>query len=653
MIHVQERPHTFDDVKGQKYVINNLRNQSIRNRFFNVMILCGKYGSGKTTIARIIALASNCGNKDENGNPCLECESCRSILSQSNADVIEIDGATNNGVEAARKIKEEAGFIPASGRKIIIIDECHKLTSAAWDALLKILEEPPEYMMFLLCTTDEKALPETIRSRAPIYRFGAIEQEILEEKAADAAHKYGISIDDDAMHMLAAYADGSMRNMLSLLEQMSMQSEHITVEDVQTLLGINDYRFTVDFIDNMLKGNLRGCLMQIDDFVGKGRSIRLFSNDMIRCAVDMVIAKNGMTVKGANAEYISRISEVSGRYSDEKVNSLVDAVKSVMEGMRDSADSVDLCGSVVAIYKMLNGSEPKLEADKKLQTICADEPKAQKTAEFKEAAPDGTRKVRTLTTYELPPLPAAIGDIPELPVIKAGDVHEAALPKPELSTEDDETYFSNVDEDDEQMEDIAETEDGSGLKNELPELPKLNMFGIPLPEVSFCNGLMPKIKMEEDDADTDICADEYDDFDEYDEYDYEPDSSRRGAENKKDEKNMLQGLLDKTTDRIKKLLASNSCKEDTDGKCRKVKEPHKPDEENFHRLSDEEKNKRYAWKEYNDLKDGSPLFSESIRQCSLAETDKGIIIGCPNEPIYNILKNLLADSSYLKAEYEP
>lgn len=260
MLYVDERPQTFDEVKEQEFIIKNLQSQAKKGVFFNSIILCGKYGTGKTTVARIIARAANCGNRDENGNPCMECASCRSILDRSGTDVIEIDGASNNGVDAARRLMKEINYIPMSKYRVIIIDECHRISSSAWDALLKTLEEPPKHVLFILCTTDETALPETIRSRAPIYRFESISAGMLCRHAKEIAKKHGIKISDNALNLLASYADGSMRNVLSLLEQMSMQSRDITESDVEMLLGINHYTFTIEFISGMLSGNLNICM---------------------------------------------------------------------------------------------------------------------------------------------------------------------------------------------------------------------------------------------------------------------------------------------------------------------------------------------------------------------------------------------------------
>mgnify|MGYP002509767568 FL=1 len=369
MLYADERPQTFDDVKEQEFVIKNLQSQAKRRVFFNSIILCGKYGTGKTTVARIIARAANCENRDENGNPCLKCASCKSILDRSGTDVIEIDGASNNGVDAARKLMKEINYIPMSRYRVIIIDECHRISPSAWDALLKTLEEPPEHVMFILCTTDETALPETIRSRAPIYRFESISAGMLARHAGETAKKHGIKISDNALNLLAAYADGSMRNVLSLLEQMSMQSKNITESDVEMLLGINHYTFTVEFISAMLSGDLSLCMEQLNSFVSEGRSMRLFAKDLMRTAVDMVLLKTGITPDNSNMEYIRLLKEETTGYGMSQLNSLAEATAGLEKGMRKESDTYAMYGGIISIVRKLHKDSPCMDTKKTREVI--------------------------------------------------------------------------------------------------------------------------------------------------------------------------------------------------------------------------------------------------------------------------------------------
>lgn len=358
MLYVDERPQTFDEVKEQEFIIKNLQSQAKKGVFFNSIILCGKYGTGKTTVARIIARAANCGNRDENGNPCMECASCRSILDRSGTDVIEIDGASNNGVDAARRLMKEINYIPMSKYRVIIIDECHRISSSAWDALLKTLEEPPKHVLFILCTTDETALPETIRSRAPIYRFESISAGMLCRHAKEIAKKHGIKISDNALNLLASYADGSMRNVLSLLEQMSMQSRDITESDVEMLLGINHYTFTIEFISGMLSGNLNICMERLSSLAAEGRSVRLFAKDLMRTAVDMVLQKTGISPDNGNKEYLKLLEEETAKYSITQLNGLAEAAAGLEKRMRKESDTYVMYGGIISAVRKLHKDTP-------------------------------------------------------------------------------------------------------------------------------------------------------------------------------------------------------------------------------------------------------------------------------------------------------
>ncbi len=404
MLYVDERPQTFDEVREQEFIIKNLQSQAKKGVFFNSIILCGKYGTGKTTVARIIARAANCENRDENGNPCMECASCRSILDRSGTDVIEIDGASNNGVDAARKLMKEINYIPMSRYRVIIIDECHRISSSAWDALLKTLEEPPKHVLFILCTTDETALPETIRSRAPVYRFESISARMLSRHAKETAEKHGIKISDNALNLLASYADGSMRNVLSLLEQLSMQSRDITESDVEMLLGINHHTFTVEFISGMLSGNLNICMERLNSLISEGRSVRLFAKDLMRTAVDMVLQKTGITPDNGNMEYLKLLEEETAKHSMAQLNSLAEATAALEKGMRKESDTYAMYGGIIGAVRKLQKGIPC--------NAGMEEPKA--VAQQKEILEAIQEEMPSEKTEEMIPMPKRMPDTDDL-----------------------------------------------------------------------------------------------------------------------------------------------------------------------------------------------------------------------------------------------
>ena len=231
------RPRTFDDVVGQEHITGTLQRQVATGRLSHAYLFIGTRGTGKTTCAKILARAVNCENP-QNGNPCNECPSCRGILDGSILDVVELDAASNNGVSDVRALQDEAIFSPASVKKrVYIIDEVHMLSVPAFNALLKILEEPPEHLMFILCTTElHKVLP-TIVSRCQRHSFKRIEPDAIAGRLAYVAAQEGMDLTPDAAALLARLADGGMRDALSLLDQCSA-SEHIDTDAVHTAMGL-------------------------------------------------------------------------------------------------------------------------------------------------------------------------------------------------------------------------------------------------------------------------------------------------------------------------------------------------------------------------------------------------------------------------------
>ena len=213
------RPGEFDEVKGQDHIVTALRNQVRADRIGHAYLFCGTRGTGKTTVAKILAKAVNCEHPID-GSPCGECEMCRKITAQTSMNVIEIDAASNNGVDNIREIREEVTYRPTEGRyKVYIIDEVHMLSAGAFNALLKTLEEPPSYVIFILATTEAHKIPITILSRCQRYDFRRITIETIAARLRELADAEQIPVEERALTYLAKAADGSMRDALSLLDQ--------------------------------------------------------------------------------------------------------------------------------------------------------------------------------------------------------------------------------------------------------------------------------------------------------------------------------------------------------------------------------------------------------------------------------------------------
>lgn len=293
MLYNEVRPNSFDGIKGQESIVRTLRSQSMMNQFFSLYILNGQYGGGKTTTARVLALAANCEHKDTQGNPCLECEHCKAILSKNCSDYVELDAASNTGVEKARDLINDVGYLPTSlNKKVYIIDEAHMLSKGAFNSLLKTLEEPPEYAMFILCTTDIDAIPLTIRSRAAVCTFAKIpESTIVEHLKRVAAEKYpDISMQEDAFSVIGANSDGSMRNALSLLEQ-SVAYGQVTAENVMQMMGVANADDVLVMVGKLLDGEVAECVSISRKMISGGRQLVSLTEDILRVLQDVVVLK--------------------------------------------------------------------------------------------------------------------------------------------------------------------------------------------------------------------------------------------------------------------------------------------------------------------------------------------------------------------------
>ena len=269
------RPDEFEDVKGQDAIVRTLKNQIKSDRAGHAYLFCGTRGTGKTTVAKIFAKAVNCEHPVD-GSPCGECASCRSIAAGTSMNVIEIDAASNNGVDNIREIREEVAYRPTEGRyKVYIIDEVHMLSIGAFNALLKTLEEPPEYVIFILATTEANKIPVTILSRCQRYDFKRISIETIADRLRELIAKEQWDVEDKAVRYLARAADGSMRDALSLLDQCAAfyMGEKLTYDHVLEVLGAVDTEVFSRLLRELLAMDAKKVIETVDELVMQGRDI--------------------------------------------------------------------------------------------------------------------------------------------------------------------------------------------------------------------------------------------------------------------------------------------------------------------------------------------------------------------------------------------
>ena len=288
------RPSEFEDVKGQDHIVTTLKNQIKADRIGHAYLFCGTRGTGKTTVAKIFAKAVNCEHPVD-GSPCGECQSCKAIAAGSSMNVIEIDAASNNGVENIRQIREEVSYSPTQGKyKVYIIDEVHMLSIGAFNALLKTLEEPPSYVIFILATTESHKIPITILSRCQKYDFRRISIETISARLMDLLEQEGVEAEEKAVRYVAKAGDGSMRDALSLLDQCIAfyLGEPLTYDHVLEVLGAVDTEVFSRLLRSILANDIVAAIELLEDLIVQGRELGQFVTDFVWYLRNLLLVKS-------------------------------------------------------------------------------------------------------------------------------------------------------------------------------------------------------------------------------------------------------------------------------------------------------------------------------------------------------------------------
>ncbi|MCI6770623.1 MAG: DNA polymerase III subunit gamma/tau [Oscillospiraceae bacterium] len=301
------RPKVFSDVVGQSHITSTLKNEVETGKLSHAYLFTGSRGTGKTTCAKILAKAVNCLNPI-NGNPCCECEICKGIESGAILDVVEIDAASNNGVDNIRDIRDESAFAPASCKyRVYIIDEVHMLSIGAFNALLKTLEEPPAHVKFILATTEVHKIPATILSRCQRFDFKRVDSESMVSRMRFIANEEGFTLDEEAALLIAKIADGGMRDALSVLDQCVSREKHITTETVCSVAGLTGRQHLFDLADAVKKEDAAACLSIINELHNGCFDMERLCSELINHFRNLMITK---TVKNAESVLIGTQSEL-------------------------------------------------------------------------------------------------------------------------------------------------------------------------------------------------------------------------------------------------------------------------------------------------------------------------------------------------------
>jgi DNA polymerase-3 subunit gamma/tau len=319
------RPQKFSDVIGQEHVTRTLQNAIAQERIAHGYIFSGHRGIGKTTVARILAMSLNCRSSSDNkpvAEPCGVCDSCIEIRAGNAVDVIEIDAATNRGIDEIRELREGARYRPARDRfKIYILDEAHQITDAAFNALLKTLEEPPSHVIFMMATTQPEDIPQTIRSRCQHFSFRAVKFEDIMGQLRDIVTQEKIPADDDALALLAEAGDGSLRDALSILDQaIASTSDHLTLDSVRSLIGAAPATALETVMQAVAESSSEKILVLVDELIGEGHSPTHFARQLVRFLRNVTVAKIAGKDSGllqVSSDERARVSRIAELFSEE------------------------------------------------------------------------------------------------------------------------------------------------------------------------------------------------------------------------------------------------------------------------------------------------------------------------------------------------
>ena len=350
------RPVDFDNVYGQEEVVKVIKNAIINNKVSHAYLFCGPRGTGKTTIAKIIAKLVNCEHL-ENGEPCGKCYNCLNFINSN--DIVEIDAASNNGVDEIREIRDKVNLVPSNAKyKVYIIDEVHMLTTQAFNALLKTLEEPPAHVIFILATTEPHKIPLTIASRCQKFRFSKISDDLIAQRLRQIADFENIDIDNDALFEIARLADGGMRDAINILDQLvAYTNSKITLDDIYKVNGYVSYSDLCELLRAITFNDKVRIIEFVDNIDKNGKEINKFVEEMIIFLKDVVLYKNAdflsnIEMKNENIKLVSEI------YSNRNLYDLIESLNSVQSVIKLSTH-----GSILFLTSILKFSDINYEKE--------------------------------------------------------------------------------------------------------------------------------------------------------------------------------------------------------------------------------------------------------------------------------------------------
>jgi len=428
-LYLKWRSQTFEEVIGQEHVTRTLRNALERGRMAHAYLFCGPRGTGKTSTARILAKAVNCEAQGV-PRPCNQCAICLSINDGSFMDLIEIDAASNTSVDNVRDLRDKVGFRPNQGsHKVYVIDEVHMLSNAAFNALLKTLEEPPPHVLFVLATTEPHKIPATIISRCQRFDFRFVPTTTILDHLRRISEMEGLKIEDDALHLIASHAGGAVRDAVTLLDQLTAYGDvGIAVEHVQSILGLGSHERLGDFVDALVQRDLSAGLTIIDRIVDEGVHIRQFNTELLEYLRGIMLSKAGgeLRLLGLSPDSRQRLADQAGKVELAELVRFLRLFSEAAQALRYSLQP-QLPLELAFLEAVSGGAVPEEAASAPLAAL--------------EPRPAPSRDQRRTA---IPAQPKPAGDAPDAARMKPVD--KAPVPSPEAAkaTPGGEAIFNEV-----------------------------------------------------------------------------------------------------------------------------------------------------------------------------------------------------------------
>ncbi|MDO5014832.1 MAG: DNA polymerase III subunit gamma/tau [Clostridia bacterium] len=390
------RPQTFSDVVGQEPITQTLKNQINENRHFHAYLFTGSRGTGKTSCAKILAKAVNCLNP-QNGDPCNECEVCKAIDDGAVTDILEIDAASNNGVDNIRQLRDEANFTPVYAKyRVYIIDEVHMLSGGAFNALLKTLEEPPEHVKFILATTEIHKLPNTIISRCQRFDFKRISISDIAKRIHFVVQNEGASITDEAANLIASLADGAMRDALSILDQCISKDNKVTLDTVHEVIGLADKTKLYEVVSAVIKSDTSTALKNVEQLYKDLSDMERFCDSLIMAFRNIMLSKavsNGGELLNLEKSEMDFYNSCAQKITLSNIIESLDIIEQSRINLKNGANRlVEMEIAVIKLCELFNDSTVKTNSDckieipekKETENLKKDDVKEQKENQIKE-----------------------------------------------------------------------------------------------------------------------------------------------------------------------------------------------------------------------------------------------------------------------------